>query len=190
MAPPITSKHLELLNTEFYTNMNFFGRDKLYNLLKDKYEDHPSRRQIADWLSLQEVNQLYHPSKGKAKDFKSSMTTPNTILAIDLVNMEKNEVRGFKYLFNGIDMSSRYVYSVAMKNKTDTEVLKAFKKIYKESRIRAIRSDNGSEFINDKFKNFLKNNNIKQILSEPNKPQSNGMIERANATIKELIKIH
>ena len=188
MAPPITSKHLELLNTEFYTNMNFFGRDKLYNLLKDKYEDHPSRRQIADWLSLQEVNQLYHPSKGKAKDFKSSMTTPNTILAIDLVNMEKNEVRGFKYLFNGIDMSSRYVYSVAMKNKTDTEVLKAFKKIYKESRIRAIRSDNGSEFINDKFKNFLKNNNIKQILSEPNKPQSNGMIERANATIKELIQ--
>ena len=50
------------------------------------------------------------------------MTTPNTILAIDLVNMEKQEIRGFKYLFNGIDMGSRYVYSQAMKNKTDTEV--------------------------------------------------------------------
>jgi hypothetical protein len=115
MAPPITSEHLELLNTEFYTNMNYFGRDKLYNLLKDKYEEYPSRRQIADFLSNQKINQLYHPSKGKSKDIKLSMTTSNTILAIDLVNMDKFEVRGFKYLLNGIDMSCRYVYSVAMK---------------------------------------------------------------------------
>ena len=85
MAPPITSKHLDLLNTEFYTNMNFFGRDKFYNILKQKYADHPSRRQIADWISNQEVNELYHKSKCKAKNIKSSITTPNTILAIDLV---------------------------------------------------------------------------------------------------------
>jgi transposase InsO family protein len=34
----------------------------------------------------------------------------------------------------------------------------------------------------------LEKNYIKQILSEAGKPQSNGMIERANATIKELIQ--
>ena len=85
-------------------------------------------------------------------------------------------------------MGSRFVYSQAMKNKTDTEVLKAFIKIYTQSNIRAIRSDNGSEFINKKFVDFLEKNKIKQILSEPNKPQSNGMVERANATIKELIQ--
>jgi hypothetical protein len=129
--------------------------------MKEKYADHPSRRQVAEWLSQQEVNQLYHPSKGKAKDIKSSMTTPNSILAIDLVNMEKQEVKGFKYLLNGIDMGSRFVYSQAMKNETDTELLKAFKKIYTQSKVRAIRSDHGSEFINNKFKSFLK----KMILS-------------------------
>ena len=79
------------------------------------------------------------------------MTTPNSILAIDLVDLQKNEIRGFKYLFNGIDMGSRFVYSQAIKNKTDNEVLKAFKKIYTQSNIRAIRSDNESEFINNKF---------------------------------------
>jgi hypothetical protein len=83
--------------------------------MKSKYADHPSRRQIAEWLATQEVNQLYYRSKGKPKDIKSSMTTPNTILAIDLVNMEKNEVKRFKYLLNGIDMGSRFVYSQAMK---------------------------------------------------------------------------
>jgi hypothetical protein len=69
--------------------MNFFGRDKVYTIMKSKYADHPSRRQVAEWLQNQEVNQLYYRSKGKQKDIKSSMTTPNTILAIDLVDLQK-----------------------------------------------------------------------------------------------------
>jgi hypothetical protein len=75
-----------------------------------------------------------------------------------------------------------------LKNKTDTEVLKTFKKVYNQSKIRAVRSGNGSEFINKKFVDFLKEIDIKQILSEASKPQSNGIIERANATINELIQ--
>ena len=90
MAPPLSKEKLDILNTEFYTNMNFFGRDKLYTILRQKYPDKAiSRRQIAEWLQNQEVNQLYHKSKGKPKDIKSSMTTPNTILAIDLVDLQK-----------------------------------------------------------------------------------------------------
>ena len=89
MAPPLSKEQLEILNTEFYTNLQFFGRDKLYTIMKSKYPEHPLRRQIAEWLSHQEINQLYHPSKGKPKDIKSSMTTPNTILAIDLVDLQK-----------------------------------------------------------------------------------------------------
>ena len=189
MSPPLTINHLKILNNEFYKNLNFFGRDKLFNMLRTKYGDEsPSRRQISDWLKLQEVNQLYAPSKGKPKTFKSSMTTPNKILAIDLVNMEKFQVRGYKYLFNAVDMSSRYIYSVAMKNKEKDEALKSFKKIYNKSKTKAVRSDNGSEFTNEPFKDYLEKNGIKQIFGEAGKPQSNGMIERANATIKELIQ--
>ena len=91
-------------------------------------------------------------------------------------------------MLNCIDISSRFIYCVALKNKTDNEVLNGFKKIYNKSKIKAVRSDNGSEFINKKFKDYLEKNGIKQILSEASKPQSNGMIERANATIKELIE--
>ena len=190
MSPPLSTNHLKILNDEFYKNHNYFGRDKSFNLLRDKYGDEisPSRRQIASWLKQQEINQLYHPSKGKPKEIKSSMTTPGKILGMDLVDVQKFQVRGYKYLLNAIDICSRYLYSVALKNKTDTEVLNGFKKIYNKSKIRAVRSDNGSEFINDKFTDYLKKNGIKQILGEASKPQSNGMIERANATIKELIQ--
>ena len=65
MAPPLDSKQLDILNKEFYVNKNLFGRDKLYQIIKNKYADTaPSRRRIAEWLAQQEVNQLYHPSKG------------------------------------------------------------------------------------------------------------------------------
>ena len=52
-------------------------------------------------------------------------------------------------------MSTRFIYSVAMKNKTDAEVLNGLKKIFNRSKPKAIRSDNGSEFINQKFKEYL-----------------------------------
>jgi len=116
------------------------------------------------------------------------MTTPGKILAMDLLDLQKFQVRGFKYLLICIDMSSIFLYSLALKNKTDKEVLDGFKKIYNKSKIKAIRSDNGSEFINNKFKVYLEKNGIKQILGEAGKPQSNGMVERANSSIKELIQ--
>ena len=190
MTPPLSTNQLKILNKEFYENHNYFGRDRLFNLLRDKYGDEiaPSRRQIAEFLKNQEINQLYHPSKGKPKEIKSSMTTPGKILGMDLLDLQKFQVRGYKYLLNAIDMSSRFLYSVALKNKTDVEVLNGFKKIYNKSKIKAVRSDNGSEFINDKFTDYLKKNGIKQILGEASKPQSNGMIERVNGVIKELIQ--
>ena len=54
----------------------------------------------------------------------------------------------------------------------------------------SIRSDRGSEFIDNKFKSILEDNNIKQILSLAHKPQSNGSIENFNKTLKKLIKMY
>jgi hypothetical protein len=76
MTPPLSKYQLEILNTEFYTNMNFFGRDKLNTILRQKYPEHPSRRQISEWLSHQELNQLYHISKGKAKNILKFYDNP------------------------------------------------------------------------------------------------------------------
>jgi len=44
MSLPITINHLKILNKEFYENLNFFGRDELFNMLRTKYGDEsPSR---------------------------------------------------------------------------------------------------------------------------------------------------
>jgi len=71
---------------------------------------------LSRWRAL-----IFYPSKGKAKDIKSTMTSPHKILGVDLVNIEKHEERGYKYLLNGIDLSTRYLYSIALKNKEKKE---------------------------------------------------------------------
>ena len=83
---------------------------------------------------------------------------------MDLVDMSKHEMRGYKWLFNCVDLFSRYTYSITMKNKDDKPALEAFKQIHKQiSDIKSARSDNKSEFISTIFKDYLKENNIKQI---------------------------
>ena len=45
-------------------------------------------------------------------------------------------------------------------------------------------NDNGAQFIAQEFKNFLRSNRIKHILSAPYHPASNGEAKRAVKTFK------
>lgn len=57
-----------------------------------------------------------------------------------------------------------------------------------EKKIKAFRSDNGREFLNKQFDEFLNKNGIKRQLSVPYTPQQNGVAERANRTIVEMAR--
>ena len=69
VPPPLATNHLKMLNDEFYKTITI-GRDWMLYLLRDNYGDDvsPRRRQIAEFLKNQEINQLYHPSKGKPRE--------------------------------------------------------------------------------------------------------------------------
>jgi hypothetical protein len=189
-APLPSSTALELLQDLYYNKQLTFGRDKLFHFIRQNHEDvKVSRRQVWDWLKSQEIHQLNN-KHSKAKNIKSTLLkNPHRILAIDLVDLQNFEKNGYNYLFNGVDLFSRYVYSIPMKSKTDKSALEAFKKIHKSiPDLKAIRSDNGSEFISIIFKKYLKDNDIKQVLSSAGNPQSNGSIERLNQTLKYLLQ--
>ena len=55
----------------------------------------------------------------------------------------------------------------------------------KESRkyVKALRSDNGGEFISGKFKDFCSTEGIRRELIAPHNPQQNGVTKRKNRTI-------
>jgi transposase InsO family protein len=52
-------------------------------------------------------------------------------------------------------------------------------------RVKAIRTENGSEYVNNAFPNFLKENDIRRQLTVEYNPEMNGVAKRANRTIVE-----
>ena len=70
--------------------------------------------------------------------------------------------KGIKYLLCVIDLFSRYAWVIGLKNKKGDSIVKRFQSILNTSgrKPNKIWVDHGSEFCNNKFKSFLKQNDI------------------------------
>jgi transposase InsO family protein len=82
-----------------------------------------------------------------------------------------------------------WVFFLQDKNKIQ-EVLKKFLKRAQnefDAKIKKIRSDNDSEFNNFQVEDFLDEEGIKHEFSPPYTPQQNGVAERKNQTLIEMI---
>ena len=98
--------------------------------------------------------------------------------------------KGFKYLLCAIDLFSKYAWVIPIKNKKGTSIVNAFKKIISERQRKPnkIWVDQGSEFYNQSFKDFLKINNI-EMYSTYNEGKS-VVAERFIRTLKNKIFKH
>ena len=70
--------------------------------------------------------------------------------------------KGFRFLLCVIDFFSKYAWVVPLKDKKGASIVNAFQKILKESdrKPNKIWVDKGSEFYNNSFKKWLKDNDI------------------------------
>ena len=69
--------------------------------------------------------------------------------------------KGTEYLLCAFDLFSKYTWVIPIKDKKSTSIVNAFKKIISERRKpNKIWVDQGSEFYNKSFTDFLKMNNI------------------------------
>ena len=69
--------------------------------------------------------------------------------------------KGIRYLLCAIDLFSKYAWVIPLKDKKGISIVNAFQKIISEGRKpNKIWVDQGSEFYNNSFKDFLKMNNI------------------------------
>lgn len=85
----------------------------------------------------------------------------NETVQIDLIDMQPyaKENKGNKYILTLIDIFSKKAYAVPLKNKTGLVVTQAIKTILPKG-VKNIHSDNGGEFFNKHFKEFVKSQNI------------------------------
>ena len=94
--------------------------------------------------------------------------------------------RGVKYLLCTIDLFSKYAWVVPLKDKRGITIVNAFQKIISKGRKpNKIWVDQGSEFYNQSFKDFLKINSI-EMYSTYNEGKS-VVAERFIRTLKNKI---
>jgi transposase InsO family protein len=99
----------------------------------------------------------------------------------------------FFYLLIFIDEYSRYIVHHSLLTTMDAdsvslEAQAAIEKLRKDSVAEPIiQSDNGSSFIAMEFRIVLKQNNLTQKLIRPHTPGQNGIVERANKTMRESL---
>ena len=95
--------------------------------------------------------------------------------------------KGFRFLLCVIDIFSKYAWVVPLKDKKGISIVNAFQKILKESdrRPNKIWVDKGSEFYNNSFKKWLKDNDI-EMYSIHNEGES-VVAERFIRTLKTKI---
>ena len=113
--------------------------------------------QIINW-QMNSINQLLENLK-KRKVYSSHR---DNILSLDLADMQSLSKynKGIKYLLCVIDLFSKYVWIIPIKDKKGTSIVNAFKKTISKRKPNKIYVDQGSEFYNKSFKKFLKINNI------------------------------
>ncbi|CAF3745571.1 unnamed protein product [Rotaria socialis] len=96
-------------------------------------------------------------------------------------------------IFNIVDVASRKVFSVPIKNRLASTLIKAFdekiKPLLYGGHISLLRLDNAREHHSKEFIDYFKDQGTKIIYGIPNKSSSGGMIERFNATLKEKLKM-
>jgi transposase InsO family protein len=99
-------------------------------------------------------------------------------------------ISAMKYFVTFIDCYSRMTWIYLMKQKS--EVLTCFRDFYAyiqnrfSTNIQIIRTDNGTEYVNNEFGSFLSEKGILHQTSCPGTLQQNGVAERKN---RHLLKV-
>ena len=80
-----------------------------------------------------------------------------------------------------------------MKHKSDAlDMFKAFKAEVEnqlEKHIKILRSDRGGEYLSGEFQQYLIDNGIISQFSTPGTPQQNGVAERRNRTLLNMVRL-
>ncbi|GJR15519.1 integrase, catalytic region, zinc finger, CCHC-type containing protein [Tanacetum coccineum] len=136
---------------------------------------------------------------GKSKKFSHKPKSENTnmevlhTLHMDLCGpMRVQSIKGKKYILVIVDDYSRFTWVKFLRSKDETPefVINFLKQIQVglNKTVRFIRTDNGTEFVNQVMSEYYEGVGIFHQKSVPRTPQQNGVVERRNRTLVEAAR--
>ena len=99
---------------------------------------------------------------------------------------------GAKYFLTFVDDNTRYVWVYLLKHKSEVfDKFLEWKALVENSsghKLKALRTDNGGEYVSNEMKSFLKKEGVSHELTVPKTPEQNGVAERLNRTLVEAVR--
>ncbi|UYV78056.1 hypothetical protein LAZ67_15003332 [Cordylochernes scorpioides] len=132
------------------------------------------------------------PRESGTTTYSETTNFPLEKLHIDLCGPMKISTLGeSKYMLTVVDQYTRrfFIEFLRTKDETATRLKRLITRRENETnlKVKAIRTDNRGEFINEDLNQFLTEKGIKHELTTPYSPRSNGIAERANRTILDKV---
>ncbi|UYV83466.1 K02A2.6-like [Cordylochernes scorpioides] len=87
-----------------------------------------------------------------------------------------------------VDHLSRYLWAFSSKSTTVDSYITCLKTIFQTHSPKLIISDRAPAFLSSRFKKFLKQHNVKHLLTSSHNPQTNAKVERLNSTIVNRLR--
>jgi hypothetical protein len=110
-------------------------------------------------------------------------------VAIDIVGPLQLSTNKNRYILTLVDMATRWPEAIPLKNITTQDVYEALLTIFSRMGFpEIILSDNGPQFSSDVYEQVCELFNIRINRSSIYHPQSNGMVERLNGTLKGMLR--
>jgi hypothetical protein len=165
----------------------FKSQNRLYKEAQ-KQDQTISHSDVKNFLNQQEEYQINRSNNQKIL-FK--INAPPGYYQIDLTFYPKYKSanNGYSIMLCLIEIATRKAYIVPLKTKSESEIYDALNKLLSKVKgIKAITSDNGSEFVNKKIQKLFKDNGIIHYLGQAEDKRTLSIVERFNRTIKNYLR--
>lgn len=106
--------------------------------------------------------------------------------------MQTESSTGRRYILTLIDDFSRFTVVSLLRHKSEVEdrIKEYISLVHNKfgGKPKIFRSDRGGEYLSNQFRTFLRKEGIEQQLTTPHTPQQNGIAERKNRTLVEMVR--
>ena len=150
---------------------SFMGVDKLYRMVKNHFPT-VTRKEIRKWAERNLSYSLHKPSRRNFEQNKVYTPEIDSLWDTDLAFVQDSakETDGLNYLLVIIDVLSKYLWVRPIKNKTAHIFLEVFDSVLSEDiKLEKLRTEKGTEFLNESFQQYLNNKKNIKFYAENNK---------------------
>ena len=118
------------------------------------------------------------------------ISDPFQRIAIDIVGpVVPSSSSGYKYILTIVDVATRYPEAIPLKKIDTVTVAEALFSVFcRMGCPKEILSDCGTQFVSELMTEVYRLLSVKPVTTTPYHPQSNGMVERFNGTLKAMLR--